>query len=127
MDAAARAALDRLRAHPRHLVLAALVAGLLAAPLAPSLALLLALAAGAIAGRPALALLCAAAVLAGAIGAHARLDALDRTRLPPLFGSTVVARVVLLEQPRPIRYGHVALAQLRALANRPAARGPASA
>ncbi len=116
VDAAARTGLERLRAHPRHIVLGALVAGLLAAPLAPSLVLLLALAAGAIAGRPALALVGVAAMLAGAIGAHARLDALDRTQLPPLFGTTVVARVVLLEQPRPVRYGHVALVQLRALA-----------
>jgi len=116
VDAAARAALHRLRAHPRHLLLGAFVAGLLAAPLAPSLVLLLALAAALSAGRPALGLLSAVAVLAGAIGAHARLDALDRTQLPPLFGTTVVARVVLLEQPRPVRYGHVALVQVRALA-----------
>ena len=116
VDASRRAAIERLRAHPRHLVLAALVTGLLAAPLAPSLVLLVALAAAVSAGRPPLALLGAAAVLAGAMGAHARLDALDRTQLPPLFGTTVVARVVLLEQPRPVRYGHVALVQVRALA-----------
>jgi competence protein ComEC len=110
------ARLDALRAHPRHLVLAALVAGLLAAPLAPRLVLLLALAAATLAGRPALALLAAAAVLAGALGAQQRLGALDGTRLPPLLGTTVTARVVLLEQPRPVRYGHAALAQLRAFA-----------
>lgn len=109
-------ALDRLRAHPRHLVLGALVTGMLAAPLAPHVVLLLALVASALAARPPLALLSAGAVVAGALGAHARLAALDRTQLPPLFGSTVVARVVLLEQPRPVRFGHTALAQVRGLA-----------
>lgn len=109
-------ALDRVRAHPRHLMLGALVAGMLAAPLAPPVVLLLALVASALAARPPLALLSAAAVLAGALGAHARLAALDRTQLPPLFGGTVVARVVLLEQPRPVRFGQIALAQVRGLA-----------
>lgn len=118
---AASAALDQLRARPRHLLLGALVAGLLAAPLAPRLVPLLALAAAALAGRPALALLVGAAVLAGGIGAHARLAALDRTQLTPLLGTTVVAQAVLLEQPRPVRFGHVALVQLRWAA--PAAGG----
>ena len=77
---------------------------------------LLAVAAAALAGRPALALLAGAVVLAGALGAHARLASLDRTQLPPLFGTTVVAHAVLLEQPRSVRFGHVALAQLRWLA-----------
>jgi competence protein ComEC len=111
---AGRAALDTLRAHPRHLVLAAVVTGLLAAPLAPQVVLLLALAAAGLAGRPVLALLAAAAVVAGALGAQARLHALDRSRLPPLFGHTVVARAVLLEQPRPVRFGHTALLRLQA-------------
>jgi competence protein ComEC len=105
-----------LRAHPRHLVLGALVAGLLAAPLAPQLVLLIAFATAALAGRPALALLAAAAVLAGALGAQARLTALDRTQLQPLLGATVTARVALLEQPRPVRYGHTALVQVRSFA-----------
>ncbi len=109
-------ALADLRARPRHLLLGALVAGLLLAPAAPRLVLLAALAAAALAGRPSLALLSAAAVAAGALGAHARLAALDRTELPPLLGRTVVVRVVLLEQPRPVRFGRVALAQVRALA-----------
>jgi competence protein ComEC len=111
-----REALDRLHAHPRHLVLGALVAGLLVGPLAaPFVVLLLALVAAMLAGRPPLALLAALAVLAGALGADARLAALDRTRLPPLFGATVVARVVLLEQPRPVRFGHTALVEVRGL------------
>ena len=115
-----------LAAHPRHLVLAALVAGLLAAPLAPRLVLLLALAAAALAGRPPLALLAAAAVLAGALAGQARLAALERTQLPLLLGTTVSARVALLEQPRPVRFGRTALAQVRTLAPAPAA-SPASA
>jgi competence protein ComEC len=119
-------ALATLRRHPRHLVLASLVAGLLAAPLAPATISLLALTAAALGalplpvdraaeasapdGSPLLALLAAVALVGGALGAHARLAALDRTQLPPLFGATVTARVVLDEQPRPIRYGHTALA-----------------
>ncbi|MGN6187438.1 MAG: ComEC/Rec2 family competence protein [Conexibacter sp.] len=114
-EATARRALDALRAHPRHLVLAALVAGLLAGPRAASpTVLLVALAVAALAGRAPLALLAATAVLAGALGGQARLHALDRTRLPPLFGATVAARVVLLEQPRPVRFGHTALVRLTA-------------
>lgn len=109
------AQLDALRAHPRHLVLGALVAGLLVAPLAPSIVLLVGVAAATLAGRPALALLAGAAVLAGALGVQARIATLDSTRLPPLFGATVRARVVLLEQPRPVRYGHTALVQVSSL------------
>jgi len=124
-EALARAALERVRAHPRHLVLAALVAGLLAGPLvAPRVVVLLVVAVATLAGRPMLALLAGAAVLAGGLGAHARLAALDRTQLPPLFGTTVVARAVVLEQPRAVRYGHVALAELRGLAA--ASGGPAA-
>jgi competence protein ComEC len=108
--------LAALRAHPRHLVLGAAVAGLLAAPLAPQLVLLIAFAAGALAGRPVLALLAAAAVLSGALGAQARLAALDHSQLQPLFGTTVTVRVVLLEQPRPVRYGHTALVHVPSLA-----------
>jgi competence protein ComEC len=114
-EATAHAALATLHAHPRHLVLAAGVAGLLAAPLAQQLVLLCAVAAAALAGRPPLALLVAGAVLVGALGAQARLAALDRTQLQPLFGTTVTARVVVQEQPRPVRYGHTALVQVRSL------------
>ncbi|HKG40341.1 MAG TPA: ComEC/Rec2 family competence protein [Conexibacter sp.] len=104
--------LATLRRHPRHLVLASLVAGLLVAPLAPQLVLLGSLAAAVLAGRPPLALIATAAVLAGALGGQARLTALDRSQLPPLFGMTVTARAVVQEQPRPVRYGHTALARI---------------
>lgn len=107
-----RDALAVLQRHPRHLVLASLVTGLLAAPMAPQAIVLLALAAAALADRPALALLAAVAVLGGALGGQTRLAALERTQLPPLFGATVTVPVVLQEQPRPVRYGHTALAGL---------------
>jgi len=112
--AAVAAALAVLSRHPRHLVLAALAAGLLAAPLAPAHVGLLALAAAALAGRPPLALLAAAAVLGGALGGQARLAALERSQLPPLLGASVTAPVVLLDQPRPVRHGATALAELHA-------------
>lgn len=112
-------ALDELRAHPRHVVLGGLVAGLLSTGLAPSAVLLLALAAAALAGRAGVALLAATAVLAGAIGGQLRLAALDRTELTPLLGATVTAQATLLEQPRPVQYGSTALVRLRALALAP--------
>lgn len=124
----ARLQLTTLRRHPRHLVLASLVVGLLAAPLAPALIVPLALAAAALGawplpadreadaplppGSPLLALFAAVALVGGGLAAQARLAALDRTQLPPLFGTTVTARVVLLEQPRPVRYGHTVLARV---------------
>ena len=114
--AAARAAvggaLAALRRRPRHVVLGALVAGLLAVELEPRMVVLLALAAAALAGRPGVAVLAAAAVLAGAIGGQARLAALQRSDLPLAFGTTATATVTLLEQPRPVRFGMTALAQL---------------
>lgn len=112
MTAGARGALEELRRRPRHVVLGALVAGLLAVGLEPRLVVLLALAAGAIAGRPAVAVLAIAAVLVGAIGGQARLAALERSDLPRAFGTRGAATVTLLEQPRPVRYGMTALAQL---------------
>jgi competence protein ComEC len=107
------AVLDALRERPRHLLLGALVAGLLATPLAPRAIVLMALTAMVLAGRRGLALAAGAAVLGGALAGQARLAALDRSELPPLLGTTPVARVTLLEQPRAVRYGTVALAQLR--------------
>jgi competence protein ComEC len=110
-------ALGELRRHPRHVVLGALVAGLLAAPLAPRVVLLLAATAAVAAARRGVGLAAAFALLVGALGAQARLAALDRTQLPPLLGSTVTARATLLEQPRHVRYGSVALARLDGFAS----------
>jgi competence protein ComEC len=106
--------LERLRERPRHVVLAAFVAGLLATPLPTRVLPALACGAAALAGRRGLALAAACAALAGAGVGHARLAALDRTALPARFGTTVTARVALLEPPRPVRYGSLALVQLRA-------------
>ncbi len=120
-------ALDQLRAHPRHLVLAALVTGLLAMSVAPSGILLLALAFAALAGRPGLAVAALVAVLAGAIGGQARLAALDRTELTPLLYTPVTADVTLLEQPRPVQFGSTALASLRTFVHDPAASAAGAA
>lgn len=105
-------ALEELRRRPRHVVLGSLVAGLLVAPLAPRFVVLLALAAGVLAGRSGVAVVAGAAVLAGAIVGQLRLDALDRSELRPLLGTTGTATVTLREQPRPVRYGSTALVDL---------------
>ena len=89
-----------LRDHPRHLIVAGAVAGLVLGPRWPPGALLAAAALAAVAGRPPLALLAAATTLAGAMLADARLDGLDRTHLRPLIGRPVALDAVLLEQPR---------------------------
>ncbi len=112
MRAWCRHALAVLRAHPRHLVLAGLVAGLLCGPVAPTLALATAAVLAALAGRPPVALLVAGAVLAGAYGAGARIAALDRTALRPLLGEEVGLRAELLEQPRPGKLARSAQARI---------------
>lgn len=101
MRAAPAAGLARARKHPRHVLLAALVAGLLAGPLWPGIApAAAALALALMAARPRLALAAAAVVLLGATLADARIAALDRSALSHVIGSGVVARVILLEPPR---------------------------
>jgi competence protein ComEC len=116
MSAAVAAALERLRDHPRHLLLAAFVTGLLATEASPSVVVVAALAAAALAGRAGIAALALAVVLGGALAGQARLTALDRTALPPLFGATVVAEGEQLEQPRPLQHGATVLVKLRSLA-----------
>lgn len=106
-------ALRAVRERPRHLLLAALVAGLLTAghgwgAIVTASALLAALA-----GRPLLAVAVAVLALGAAAGAHARLRALDATTLRPLLGRTLSARATLLEQPRPSLRGRRALAELQ--------------
>lgn len=121
------AVLEGVRRHPRHVILAALVAGLLAAPLEPRTVLLLTIAVAVLPGRPMLGPLAAIALTAGALGAQARVASLERTALGPLLGATVTARAVLLEQPRPVRYGVTALARLDAWGGgRPALAGDGS-
>lgn len=116
MSAAVAAALDRLRDHPRHLLLAAFVAGLLATEASPSVVVVAALAAAALAGRAGVAALALTVVFGGALAGQTRLAALDRTALPPLFGATVVAEAEQLEQPRPLQHGATVLVKLRWLA-----------
>ena len=91
------AALVTARSHPRHLVLCALVGGLLLGPLWAPAALAAAALAAVAAGRMGVALAAAAAVLAGAVLADARLAAIDGGRLAGLAGRPVAARAVLLE------------------------------
>jgi competence protein ComEC len=100
---------ETLRRHPRHVVLAALVAGLLGARLEPAVVLLLALLAAALAGCPPAAVLAPAALVAGALLAQGRLA----PGPIPLPAGAVEARVVLLEHPRPVRYGATALARVQ--------------
>jgi len=102
-----------LRRHPRHLLLAALVVGLLTGPRAPLALAVTAVAAVALVGRPLPAVAALAVLLAGAVIADARLAALDRTALRPLLGRDVEARVTLLEHPRLRMFGtRVAAARL---------------
>jgi competence protein ComEC len=88
------------REHPRHLVLFAAVAGLLAGPIAPLAALLAAAAAAWVAGRPPVAVVAALAVLAGATVGQARVVALGPGVLPALEGRAIESRAILLEPVR---------------------------
>src|SRR6185437_10048674 len=96
----AGSALAAARRHPRHLVLAGLVAGLLLVWLSPPAVLAASAAAGAVGGRTRVGALAAAAVIAGALLASARLDALDAGRVAALKGRTVAAGAILLEPVR---------------------------
>ncbi len=89
--------LATVREHPRHLVLFALVGGLLCGGWVPVLAGALALVAMLVAGRPAVALLAVVAVLGGAAFAQARRLAIDTGPLPGALGQPLNARMTLLE------------------------------
>jgi competence protein ComEC len=97
------------RGHPRHLVLGALVAGLLVGPHSPGLAFLVAavvlLAASALRLHALVGVLCAAALVGGGLAAHARLVGLDRTALHPLIGRDVTVHATLQEPARPTSTG----------------------
>jgi competence protein ComEC len=116
--------LETLALHPRHIVLAAFVAGLLAGPRSPAavIGLVAALLVAAVAirgGSPiaarvgVIAGVAAVAVLAGAVVAEARLAALDRTSLSPAPSATV--RGFVVEAPRRRAWG------VRVVAVRPSA------
>jgi competence protein ComEC len=102
-----RAALDIARAHPRHVVLFSLVAGLLCGGWAPEAAVLPALAGLLVAGRPGVALLAVTAALAGTVVGGARREAIDHGRLPVAIGGSVAADVTLLEPLRRRASGEV--------------------
>src|SRR3954451_596920 len=105
--------LDGALARPRHVVLAAVVAGLLLGPPAPAAILagvVAALFAGGVLRRPALALATAAALLAGALVADARVRAEQRPGVMPLLGRSVDADAVLAEPVRRRAFGWSAAA-----------------
>lgn len=103
-----------VRAHPRHLVLAALVAGLLLVAAGAAAVVAAALFAGVLAGRRPLAIVAAAAVIGGAGFAQMRLDALDAGVLARMHGRRIATRVTLLEPVRE-RVSGPAVARVRLL------------
>jgi competence protein ComEC len=100
-----RHALEVLHAHPRHVVLLGLVAGLLAAGGSMAVILTAMLIAGALGGLSPLGLLASIAAMGGAVIAQERVEALDRGPLAELVGEHVSGAAVLLEPPRARRYG----------------------
>lgn len=103
-----------VRAHPRHVVLAALVAGLLLGRAEPAVVVLAAAGAAVVAGASWPAPAAVVAVLAGAAFADARLVALDAGVLAEMHGRVVNTRVVVLEPVRE-RAGGPAAARVRVL------------
>ncbi|MDX6679079.1 MAG: competence protein ComEC [Solirubrobacteraceae bacterium] len=111
---AAGAAAQLTARHPRHALLAAIVAGLLLGPRWPAATAAAALTILLLAREATLALAAIAALLLGAAIADVRLAALDRTALTPLLGAPVDVRATLLEHPRPRSFGtYVAAITLR--------------
>ena len=104
--------LDAIRRHPRHVVLFALVAGLICGPLAPTAVLAAAAVAAALGGRAPVALTAAVAVLAGGAFAQGRVAALEPGLLPELVDRRIEARAILLEPVRVWRSG-TAVARVR--------------
>ena len=89
-----------MRRHPRHLVLFALVAGLLCGGWAAWLTAPLAAGVAVLARRPPIVLVAVAAVLGGSAAAEARRHAIDTGPLPAAMGQPVRMAVTLLEPPR---------------------------
>src|SRR5436190_2221735 len=113
LRARAREAWHAILIRPRHLALAALVAGLLVAQaprwLAPALVTGV-LVAGAATRRIALGLAASAVLLAGAFVAEARLRAAERPPLRPLLGRTVDVDAYAVEAVRVRAFGGWSLA-----------------
>src|SRR4051794_20460419 len=104
---AARRTIDAALARPRHVVLAAGVAGLAAGPRAPALALggaVVLLASGAATRHPGLGLCAAVAILAGAVVADARLHA-ERPATGAQLGRAIDARADVVEALRRRAFG----------------------
>ena len=91
--------------HPRHLLLAMLVLGLLAGPRSPLALLAAAMVALALARTAVPALAAVVALLAGAALADARLAALDRSALTPHMFRELTLTATLLEHPRSRSFG----------------------
>jgi competence protein ComEC len=123
VGAGARLCLATARHHPRHVVLFAAVAGLLAGPLLPQAVVPLAVAAALLAWRPVAALAAACAVLAGALVADARGEALGPGALSAAIGADISADVVLVEPVR-TRANGSAVARVRIVRAAPAADSP---
>ncbi|HEX8101350.1 MAG TPA: hypothetical protein VF533_01945, partial [Solirubrobacteraceae bacterium] len=113
------------REHPRHVVLAAVVTGLLAGPLAPTAALALAVVALGLAGRAGTGLLAALAVLGGAALAEARIAARDHGPPAGHLGEAYAGDAVLMEPVRRRAFGMSAARVL--LRAGPGASGQAAA
>ncbi|MEA2188340.1 MAG: competence protein ComEC [Solirubrobacteraceae bacterium] len=99
------AARDAIAAYPRHVLLAAIVAGLLAGPRWPIAIGAIALLALGLAPTTGVALGALAALAAGAGLADARLAALDRSALVPHMEHAVQLRATLLDHARTRQFG----------------------
>jgi competence protein ComEC len=100
-----RQARQRAADHPRHVLLAALTAGLLAGPRWPLAIAAFALLALVLAPDVLAALASVAMLLLGAGLAEARLAALDRSTLGPLLDREVNVQATLLDHPRTRAFG----------------------
>lgn len=109
MTGAPSKVLAAVRAHPRHLILAALLAGLLAGSHGPPAAALAGcLLVAAVAGprrAPLVALLAVTAVMGGAVAGRARLDAVNHFPAAGWFGHAVRGRAVVTGPPERDRWG----------------------
>lgn len=109
---AIRTARGGVAAHPRHALLAALVAGLLSGPRSPALLALAVALVLVIVDGSALTLGLLAALLTGAVVADARLADLEHSTLP--VPSQISTRATVLEHPRTRTFGtRVAAARVR--------------
>ena len=106
---------DVLRRHPYHVALAALAVGLACAPAPDELGLAVAGSASlvlACVGLPAQAGLAVVLVLAGSLAGEARLRAVEPVPERRLVGAQIERRAILLEHPRPGRFGSSAAVQI---------------